>query len=104
MAFKALSISMSPDADHAKHRCEVDTGKYQLFVVVVRDPAEAAGVCREFAREKGIDSVLLCPGFSNRDVADIGEAVGADVGVCVARSDGPGGKIAMEAMKKAGWF
>ena len=104
MAFKVLSISMSPDADHTKHRSEIDTGKYQLFTVVVRNPAEAMDVCREFAEERNIESVLLCPGFTNSDVADITKTVGADVGVCVARGDGPSGKIAMAAMQRAGFF
>jgi hypothetical protein len=104
MAFKVLSISMSPDADHMKHRDEIDTGKYQLFSVVVKNPAEALEVCREFAEERGIDSVLLCPGFTNMDIADVAQTVGTGVGVCVARGDGPSGKIAMEAMKRAGFF
>lgn len=104
MAFKVLSISMSPDADLAMHRCEIDTGKYRLFTVVVRNPAEAAQVCREFVGQGDLDSVLLCPGFTNSDVADISKTVGAGVGVCVARGDGPSGKIAMEAMQKAGFF
>lgn len=104
MAFEVLSLSMSPDADHRKHRSEIDTGKYHLFTVVVRNPAEAAEVCREFTEGRHIDSVLLCPGFSNRDVTNIAETVGAGVGVCVARGDGPSGKIAMAAMQKAGFF
>jgi len=104
MAFKVLSISMAPDADHKKHRAQIDTGKYQSFSVVVKNPAQAAEVCREFVETRDIDSVLLCPGFTNRDVADIADTVGADVGVSVARGDGPGGKIAMAAMQKAGWF
>ena len=104
MAFKALSISMSPDADHTRHRCKIDTGKYQLFSVVVKNPAEAVTVCREFAEQESIHSVLLCPGFTNKDMADISETVGASVGVCVARCDGPSTKVAMEAMQKAGFF
>ena len=104
MAFKVLSMSMSPDADHAKHRCEINTGKYQLFTVVVRNPAEALEVCREFTGQGDLDSVLLCPGFTNSDIADISKTVGAGVGVCVARGDGPSGKIAMQAMQRAGFF
>ncbi len=104
MAFSVLSISMSPDADNRKHRSEIDTGKYQLFSVVVKNPAEAAEVCREFVDQRNIDSVLLCPGFANKDIADIQDTVGADVGVSVARGDGPSGKLAMAAMQKAGWF
>jgi len=30
--------------------------------------------------------------------------VGPNVGITVARGDGPSSKISMEAMKKAGWF
>ena len=104
MAFRVLSLSMSPDADHGKHRCEIDTGKYRLATVVVKNPAEGAEVCREFMGQVGLDSVLLCPGFTNQDVADIAKTVGPDVGVGVARVDGPGGKAAIEAMKKAGFF
>jgi hypothetical protein len=104
MAFKVLSLSMSPDADHTKHRSEIDTGKYRLFTIVVKNPAEALDVCREFAEQPGIDSVLLCPGFTNNDIADISKTVGSGVGVCVARGDGPSGKVAMEAMHRAGFF
>jgi hypothetical protein len=71
---------------------------------VVKNPAEAVEVCREFAEQVSIESVLLCPGFTNKDVADISETLGAGVGVCVARCDGPSGKIAMEAMQRAGFF
>ena len=104
MSLKVLSISISPDADIKKHRCEIDTGKYQLFSVVVKNPAEAADVCREFAGQKKVDTVLLCLGFTKLDVADVSKTVGAKVGVAVARSDGPSGKVAMAAMQKAGFF
>lgn len=104
MAFKVLSISMSPDADHRRHRAEINTGKYQLFTVVAANPGEALEVCREFAGQGGLDSVLLCPGFTNLNIAEISETVGPGTGVCVARCDGPSGKIAMEAMQKAGFF
>jgi stage V sporulation protein SpoVS len=103
MAFKALSLAHAPDADPATHRSVIDTGMYQLFTVVVKDQAQAIAVCREFVEEKAIDSVLLCPGFTHRDVAGIAEVVGEDVGVSVARGDGRSSRIALAAMKRAGY-
>jgi hypothetical protein len=103
MAFKALMLAHAPDADPDAHRSVIDTGMYQLFTVVVKSQAEATAVCREFVEEKGIDSVLLCPGFTHRDVAGILEAVGENVGVSVARGDGPSNRISLAAMKRAGY-
>ena len=104
MAFKALFLAHAPDADKEKHRSIIDTGKYQLFTVAVRNHAEALEVCKEFVEKEAIDSVLLCPGFTHRDVAGIAEAVGADVGVCVARCDGPSSKASLAAMERAGYL
>ncbi|MCD6083532.1 hypothetical protein J7J59_05435 [Candidatus Aerophobetes bacterium] len=39
-----------------------------------------------------------------RDVAEISEAVGENVGVFVARGDGPSNKISREVMTGEGWF
>lgn len=104
MAFKAAFVAHAPDADPEKHRRVIDTGKYKLFVVIVRDQGQAIAECRRLAREEGVSSVLLCPGFTHSDIAQIEEAVGAGCAVCVARGDGPGGRIAMQAMQEVGWF
>ncbi len=104
MPFKALFLAHAPDADKEKHRSIIDTGKYRLFTVVVRNQTEALEVCRELVDKEGIDSVLLCPGFTNGDVAGIVEAVGTSVGVGVARSDGPSNKLSLAAMERAGYF
>jgi len=103
MAFKALFLAHAPDADKVKHRSAIDTGMYQLFTVVVRDQAEAVAVCRDFVEKKSIDSVLLCPGFTHSDVAEIVKTVGGNVAVCVARGDGPSNKVSLAAMKRAGY-
>ena len=103
MAFNALFLAHAPDADKEKHRSAIDTGMYQLFTVVVRDQAEAVAVCRDFVEKKSIDSVLLCPGFTHSDVAEIAETVGGNVAVCVARGDGPSNKVSLTAMKRAGY-
>jgi hypothetical protein len=61
-------------------------------------------VCKKLVKEEGIESILLCPGFTHRDIAEIAGAVGPNVGISAARGDGPSGRISMEAMKRAGWF
>lgn len=94
MAFKAAFVAHAPDADPEKNSCLIETPKYKLFVVVVSNQDQAVTVCKNLAEEEGIHSVLLCPGFSHEDVAQISRAVGPEVGVGVARSDGPGGRIA----------
>ena len=103
MAFKVLSLAHAPDADYEKHRSAIDTGMYQLFTVVVQNQAEAVAVCLDFVETKAINSVLLCPGFTHADVAEISDAVGPGVGVCVARCDGPSSGSAKAAMERAGY-
>jgi stage V sporulation protein SpoVS len=104
MAFKALLMAHAPDADPTMHRTAIDTGMYRLYTVAVKNQAEAIAVCREFVQEKAIDSVLLCPGFTHGDVAGIAEAVGDNVGVSVARGDGPGNRVSQAALRRAGFL
>jgi hypothetical protein len=98
MAFKAALIAHAPDADPEKHKAVIETPKYKLFVTVVRDQGQAVEVCRKLAEEEGIHAVMLCPGFTHQDIAEIAEVVGKDVGVNVARGDGPSTRIAMETI------
>ena len=104
MAFKVIFLAHAPDADAERHRCVIDTGKYKLFVVVVKNQREAVEVCRKLVRNEGIHAVLLCPGFTHRDVAEIAETVGENVGVFVARGDGPSNRTSLEIRKKEGLF
>lgn len=104
MAFKAVFLAHAPDADPAKHTCVIDTGMYKLFSVVVRDHAQAMEACKRLVTEEGIHSIILCPGNTNKDVAEIADAVGKGVGVSVARGDGPSMRVAQEVMQKEGWF
>jgi len=104
MAFKTLFMAHAPDADKAKHRAAIETAKYHLFVVVVRNQAEAVEVSREFRRQEKIDSILLCPGFTHGDAAEIFAALENKVAVSVARGDGPGSRLAMEAMTREKFF
>lgn len=104
MAFKTLFLAHAPDADKGKHHAFIDTGKYQLDVVIVKNQAEALEVCTRLHREKQIESILLCPGFSHQDIAEIVRATDDKVSVCAARGDGLSNRISMEALKRAGFF
>ena len=104
MAFKVVFLAHAPDAEPEKHRCVIETSKYKLFVVVVKDQDQAVKVCKKLVKEEGIHSILLCPGFTHRDVAEIAEAVGKNVAVAVARGDGPSNRVSAEVRKREGLF
>jgi len=102
MAFKTLFLAYAPDADKEKHRSIIKTGKFELFAVVIKDFKEAIEVCEELIEKENINAVLLCPGFSHNDIAEIVKATGRKVAVAVARGDGPSSRLSFEAMKRAG--
>ena len=93
MAFKAVFIAHAPDAVPGKHNTLIETGKYKLYTYVVKTQEEAIKVCKELYDKDKIDSVLLCPGFTHKDVSEIFEALDGKVAVCVSRGDGPSSKI-----------
>ena len=103
MSFNVLFIAHAPDADKHKHRSEIDTGKYRLLSVVVRTQSEAVEVAKEIVKDQKIDSIILCPGFSHSDVAEIYNALGGRVGVTVARGDGPSNRISAQARGREGY-
>ena len=103
MAFKAVFIAHAPDADPARDHSVIETGKYKLFTTLVRSQAQALEGCRKLVQDKGIHSVVLCPGFTHRDIAEIADAVGKNVGVTVARGDGPSSRVTAEVFRKEGW-
>jgi hypothetical protein len=104
MAFKTLFLAHAPDADKEKHRSMIDTGKYKLFSVVVTTQDEAIQVCEDFIKRESIDSILLCPGFTHTDVAEIVKVAGNNVAVSVARGDGPSAKISQQVRKREGYI
>ena len=104
MAFKEVALIRVPDVEPEKHRCELETPKYKLFVRLVRNQSQAVEVCQSLVKEEGIHSIILCAGFTHKNIAEIAEVVGPNVGISVARGDGPGNKVAAAAMEKEGWF
>jgi len=104
MAFRVVFLAHAPDAEPEKHTCVIETSKFKLFVVVVKDQNQAVEVCKKLIKEEGIHSILLCPGFTHGNVAEIRDAVGENVGLAVARGDGLSNRVVMEVMKREGWF
>ncbi len=101
--FKAAFIAMAPDADPALHRTVIETSIQQLTSVLVKDEDEGVRVCRDLVRKKGVQSFLLCPGFTNQGVGRIADAVGSRVAVSVSRGDGPSSALGRKYLKEAGF-
>lgn len=93
MAFKTLFIAHAPDAEHSKHKSIIDTGMYRLISVVVKNQEEAVVVSEEIYHLERMDSIILCPGFTHKEVAEIFERLNGKVSVNVARGDGPSSRI-----------
>ena len=85
MSFKVIFLAHAPDAEPKKHRCVIETSMYKLFVVLVKDQDQAVEVCKKLVKDEAVHSILLCPEFTHRAVAEIAEAIGEHVGVFVAR-------------------
>ena len=100
MAFKVVFVAHAPDAEPEKHRCVVETSVYKLFAVVVRNQVQAVDVCKQLVGNQGIQSILLCPGFTHKNVAQMAEAVGENVAVAVARGDGPSSRVSAEVRRR----
>ena len=100
MAFKAVFIAHAPDADFEKDHNLIDTGKYKLYTYVVKTQDEALKVCKDLYEKEHIDSVILCPGFTHKDVAEIFEALEGKVAVCVSRGDSPSSKITAPVLQR----
>ena len=95
--FKACFIAHARDADLMKHRSTIETDVYTLHTVVVKNQIEAVEVIKELVHEKGVQSVLLCPGFNHQNVAEIANEVKGKAGVAVSRADGPSNIITRKA-------
>jgi hypothetical protein len=104
MPFTEAFVALVPDADPARDRTVLRTDLYALFVVFVPDEAQAAEVSRALVTDKGVQSVNLCPGFTNAGVARVAEAVGGTIAVSVSRGDGAAAQLTREGLERAGWF
>jgi hypothetical protein len=104
MPFIEAFIALVPDADPARDRTVLKTGLYTLHVVFAPDEAEAAGVGRSLVSDEGVQSISLCPGFTNAGVARVAEAVGEAIAVAVSRGDPTAAELTHRGLEQAGWF
>jgi len=100
MAFKALFLAHAPDADYERHNSVIDTGKYKLLTVVVKTQYEAVEVSKRIYEEEKIDAIMLCPGFTHKDVSEIFQALEGKVSVNVSRGDGPSNRISQPVIQR----
>lgn len=98
--FNTLYVSRWADGDPSDTRV-IETESYTLHSMVAGDSCNRERTIADYCREKGIHSVVLCPGFTHAMVARIAEAVGAGVSVAASRSDGPGSAVTGPVMKEA---
>jgi hypothetical protein len=106
MAFKAAVVVMAPDVDPEKHRTTVKTDRLESTMVLVplMDFERAAQVCRDLVKKEGIQSLILCPGFTSSGVSMVANAVGEGVPVNVARGDVPSVIATSGILAQEGWF
>ena len=103
MSFNVLCMVHAPDAN-PEDIALVETPTYKLYSVAVKNQEEALATAKKLVEEKGVESILLCPGFTNKDIAGLCEALGDEVGVSVARGDRHANTAAMKAMQREGWM
>lgn len=72
--------------------------------MVVSVQERAVKVYERLVKEESIYSVVRCPGFTDKNIAEIAEAVWPNVGVFVARVDGPSIGVTRGVMEREGWF
>jgi len=104
VAFISAFVSLTPDAQPAKHTSKMETPMHTMYSVLVKDQSQAVDVCKKLTSENGVQAITLCPGFTNQNVGEIANAVGSTVAVTVARGDSPGAKLTSEILRKEGWI
>ena len=100
MAFKALFLAHAPDADYEKHNHVIDTGRYKLFTVVVKNQIEAIKVSKNLYENEKIDAIILCPGFTHNDVSELFNELEGKVSINVSRGDGPSNRISLPVIQR----
>lgn len=59
---------------------------------------------KTLVENQGVQSVILCPGFSHQAVAKIANAVGEGAAISVDRRDVPSTIVTGEVVRKEGWL
>ena len=106
MAFKEAVIVMALGGDPEKHRVSIKTPRVEVTTVLIEmdNFDQGAEVCKDLVKNQGVQSILLCPGFTHKAIAQIVDAVGPGVALNVARGDVPSTLMVGEILAKEGWF
>jgi hypothetical protein len=104
--FKAAGVIMAKGADPVKHRATVKGDEFECTMVLspLFDFNRAAQVCKELVEKDGVQSIILCPGFTHEGIAMVRKAVGEGVAINVARGDVPSTMITAQILTKEGWL
>ena len=104
--FKEAVVIMALEGDPKKHRATIKTPKVELTTVLIEllDFDQAVDVCKDLVQKEGVQSIILCPGFTHQAIARIASAVGGRAAINVARGDIPGTNMVGEILTKEGWF
>ena len=103
MAFKVLFLAHAPDGDYMKHNSLIDTGMYKLHTYVVKTQSDALKISKELYEKDNIDAIILCPGFTHKNVSEIFEMLNGKVSVNISRGDGPSAIISKKARDREGY-
>ena len=106
MVFKELIMVLTPDADPERHRVLVKTERAEEILVLVPqgDYETAVKIAKDMVSSNGVNSIMLCPGFSHEGVAKIANAVRGLAGVSVARDDPESQAVMFPILKKEGYI
>lgn len=104
--FKAVTVSMAPNADPTKHRVSVKVDQFEFIMVIIPlfNFDQAAQICKELVEKEGVQSILLCPGFSYEGVAKVQSAVGEGIPIMASRGDIPSTMMTTQILAKEGWL
>jgi threonine dehydratase len=104
--FKSAFIVMAPDGNPAKYRATIKTSKLEFTTVIIEmdNFDQAVEVAKDLVKNKGVQSIYLCAGFTHQAVAMVTSAVGGRAAVQVARGDVPSTLMVGEILGKEGWF
>ncbi|MCP4178981.1 MAG: hypothetical protein GY756_14565 [bacterium] len=103
MTCKNLTLYKINGTDKNKDKNVIKIKNCNIYSVCIPNFEEALEVCLEYIREKNIDSIILCAGFTNIEVGEIDKATGENINVSVVRNDSsPSTMAAREKMKEAG--
>lgn len=105
MTFKLATIMLAPDSDPTRDRSTIKTSTLEAITVIApyMDLDVVVQVARDLVQNQGVQSLLLCPGFTHEAVWKVREAVGPEIPVNVGRGDVPSVMATARILDQLGW-